>query len=331
MRQSVRSVRNAVLVVAIVGAAAVTFACLGPLRPITVRRVAGVLLHRPTERDRFFNLVAVDFGQPDLCDRIDWRADGSTGGFQAQLRTMRSACRSNRNPMPITDSMTSFVAQMRALGYTDADVAQAAYAENHELTPVYGVYLERMADDEFRARVRTGASYAEPRDRARVRPAKPVEFLYQMVAIDAPEATLCSKVSPNATFDQAGGAIGLLQSRCYLHVAFNTRDARLCDPLPAAGSFPHINESYDSREKCRETVGLYSRRDVHDTRRYGSTPFPRAADFPAILREIGYRDDTLPAVPAPTDSDYREFVLRLIRSGPPSERAEFLRRVEALQ
>lgn len=50
-----------------------------------------------------------------------------------------------------------------------------------------------------------------------------------------------------------GDAIALLQSRCYLGIASNTRDIRLCDPLPAAGSFPHINEIYNSRERCRQT------------------------------------------------------------------------------
>lgn len=61
-----------------------------------------------------------------------------------------------------------------------------------------------------------------------------------------PEAALCSKISPNATFVDEGDAIALLQSRCYLGIASNTRDIRLCDPLPAAGSFPHINEIYNS-------------------------------------------------------------------------------------
>ena len=146
-------------------------------------------------------------------------------------------------------------------------------------------------------------------------PPRPVEFMYQMVAVDAPEAALCSKISPNATFAVMGGATALLQSHCYLHIAFNTRDLRLCEPLPAAGSFPHINERYDSREHCRENVAIYSRPDYKGNATYGAARFPRAADFPGILREIGYDARTQPRVPEPTADDYWEFVSRLNHRG----------------
>jgi hypothetical protein len=127
------------------------------------------------------------------------------------------------------------------------------------------------------------------------------------------------------------GAIALLQSRCYLNIAFNTRDIRLCEPLPASGSFPHINEIYDSRESCRETVAIYSRPDYTGNSTYGSAPFPRAADLQAIMREIRYQADALPRAPELTADEYWEFVSRLIFRGSASDRAEFLRRVKALE
>jgi hypothetical protein len=220
---------------------------------------------------------------------------------------------------------------VRAAGYTDADVIQAAYDENHRAAPFYRVYEGLRANDEFRSRLRGAPGYGEPRDRARLRPAKPIEFMFQMVAVDAPEAALCSKVSPNATFADGSGATALLQSRCYLHIAYNTRDTRLCEPLPDAGSFPHINEQSDSRERCRETVAIYSRRTLESTGTYGSSPFPRAADFQVILREIGYQEAAMPPVSKPTPEDYWEFVSRLIHHEPPSAREEFLRRVYAMK
>ena len=331
-------IRRGVLV-AILAVGGMIFGCGGPLRTIVLVQAKGFVLHPPSDRDQFFNLVAMNFNQPALCNRIDWRADASTGGWSSryQVRTMRSACRSNLELPPniihaeVPDSKLTFAAQVRALGYTDADVTQAAYDENWEFTPIYPVYQDLLASNEFRSRLRAATDYGEPRDRARLRPARPVEFMYQMVAVDAPEAALCSKISPNATFAVMGGATALLQSHCYLHIAFNTHDLRLCEPLPAAGSFPHINERYDSREHCRENVAIYSRPDYKGNATYGAAPFPRAADFPGILREIGYDARTQPRVPEPTADDYWEFVSRLNHRGTAGARAEFLRRVQALE
>jgi hypothetical protein len=163
-----------------------------------------------------------------------------------------------------------------------------------------------------------------------VRPAKALEFLYQMVAVDGRETAFCSKVSPNATFVD-GDATALLRSRCYLSIAFKTHDLSLCEELPAAGSFPHMNEQYDSREHCRQTVTIYTERNMATDASYGSSPFPRATDFHDELREAGYPDNGLPSVAGPTPEDYWEFVGRLIHRAPASERAEFLRRVAAIE
>jgi hypothetical protein len=322
-----------------VATATMTFACGGSVQAIVLMPVSLVVLHQPSPRDDFFSLVAVSFKRPDLCDRIDWRADASRGGIGTgapyQFQTLRSACRRHLEGardvyVPTAPFwMEEFAAQMRGLGYTDADVIQAAYAENQAY--IHPVYRDLLANDEFRSRLRAAKGYGEPRDRARLRPATSLEFMYQMVAIDGPEAALCSKISPNATFYDLGGAMALLQSRCYLAVASNTRDIRLCEPLPAAGSFPHVNERYDSRELCRESVAIYSRPDYKGTLTSGHTPFPRAADFHSTLLEIGYRADALPPIAQPTPNDYWEFVSRLIFRGSASDRAEFLRRVETLE
>jgi len=78
-------------------------------------------------------------------------------------------------------------------------------------------------------------------------------------------------------------------------------------------------------------VAIYSRPDFKGNLSYGSTPFPRASDLQATLREIGYQTDALTKVPEATSDKYWEFVSRLIFNGSASDRAEFLRRVDALE
>lgn len=269
-------------------------------REIVLAPISATFLRMPSDRDDFFHIVAVNFQEPALCDRIAARADasdgGDWGGYESpyRIRRLRSVCRDDVKgatiTVPVSDPL--FAAQVRAVGYSDADVVQAAWDENPELTPTYERYKELLATEVFRSRVRAARSYDEPRDPGRLRPARPVEFLYQMVAIDRPEADLCSKVSPNATFRDLGGATALLQVRCHLHIAFNTRDLG----------------------------GL----------RYGPTPFPRAADLPASLSEIGYQEGELVPL-APAAEEYWEFVMRLRFRGLPADKAEFVRRVEALK
>jgi hypothetical protein len=332
MTNAPRWTRNGFLVATLLASGTV-FGC-SP-RTIVLAPISATFLRTPSDRDEFFNIVAVNFQEPALCDRIDTRADGSTGGWDSpyRIRRLRSVCRDDVKEKTITvphPPMPWFAAQVRTVGYSDADVVQAAWDENPFLTPTYDRYKELLANEVFRSRVRAARSYDEPRDPGRLRPARPVEFLYQMVAIDRPEADLCSKVSPNATVRDRGGATARLQVRCYLHIAFNTRDLGLCEALPANGSFPYPNERYESREQCRETVAIYRRPDFKSGLTYGPTLFPRAADLPAILSEIGYREGELVPL-APAAKEYWEFVVRLKYRGSPADKAEFVRRVEALK
>ena len=309
------------------------------MRTLVLQEIADRLLHPPSERDRFFFLVAVDFEQPALCGRIDGRADGSTGGGWGgdfELSTLRSECRSrlrDGGPFEVPLWMAAFVTQMRALGYTDADLAEWVYNNQHpRSTLADDLYRDLLADEGFRSRLRASASYAEPRDPARVRSATPLEILYQMVAVDAPEAVLCSRISPNATVKDLAGAPKSLQSRCQAHIAFTTLDSGWCESLPTGRSFPYIDWGYDTREDCEGIVARYRQRDARESRPYQPTRFSRAADLRQVLHDIGYPVEQLPQLPKPTDEDYWEFVSDLIFGGAPATaaRAEFLRRVAAL-
>src|SRR5260221_5600759 len=283
MTNAPRWTRNGFLVATLLASGTV-FGC-SP-RTIFLAPISATFLRMPSDRDEFFHIVAVNFQEPALCDRIAARADasdgGDWGGYESpyRIRRLRSVCRDDVKgatiTVPVSDPL--FHAQMRAVGYSDADVVQAAWDENPELTPTYDRYKELLANEVFRSRVRAARSYDEPRDPGRLRPARPVEFLYQMVAVDRPEADLCSKVSPNATARDRGGATALLQVRCHLHIAFNTRDL---------GGF-----------------------------RYGPTLFPRAADLPASLSEIGYHERELVPL-APAAQENWEFVWGLNYRGYP--------------
>jgi hypothetical protein len=117
-----------------------------------------------------------------------------------------------------------------------------------------------------------------------------------------------------------------------LHLAFNARRAALFDPLPRAGSSRFINTIYDSYERCRETVAVYSRptfkNDMHD----GPYAFAHAADFPAALQVMGYPAAvTSTLVPNPPLMIYWDFVSRLRFRASDEDRAEFVRRVIAMR
>jgi hypothetical protein len=290
---------------------------------------AAAVFHAPSDRDTFLFQVALNFKVPELCDRIDARADSQQIGA---VRSKRSVChailKGERHSVSeeVPWDMAMFAEQVRALGYSDADMRQSAHGD-----PYYGAYQQLLDSGTFRARVRGGPSYAEPRDRDRPRQANVLEFLYQKVAIDKREPALCAKISPNATFTDHGDVTVLLHSRCYLNLAFNLRDAALCQPLPAAGSFPLINEGYDSRDKCLETVKIYARPSFKSTGTYGPYPFVRADDLLVGLREIGYAASELPSIPGAEPEEYWEFVSRLKFGGPVTERAEFVRRTMAMK
>jgi len=159
-----------------------------------------------------------------------------------------------------------------------------------------------------------------------------VEFRYQMVAIDTEDANLCAKVSPNATFTDLGGRTALLRSRCFVSIAYNTKIDTPCAQLPRIGTFPHVNDQYDSLEACEKTVAIYRRPNFNSGGlRVGPSAFPRPSDFQDALRQIGYPQDARSRVPAPTPEDYWQFLSGMSRQGSDDDRRELLRKVMALR
>jgi len=281
----------------------------------------GPRLEPPTDRDNFNYLVALTFGVPALCERINPRADGGGGGSSPkgyQVQTLQSSCylslaaklydpslcdrvvpavsgrldgrkidvaycRAQNAPrlVAIPIEMAPLVGHVRALGYGDPDVAEAEWAENPLRTPTYAAYKQVRDDEAFLERLRNAASYAEARGETILRDANPLEFLYEMVAVDRLDSALCAKISPNATFSDVAGGTELLF------------------------------------QKCRES---------------SPSQFPRAADFKAALQQIGYSAADVDArIAKPTPERYWEFVSRLAQRGPEKDRDEFVRRAIALK
>jgi hypothetical protein len=285
-----------------------------------------------TMRSSCYSNLSAILHDPSLCNQVVAVRTQALDGSKEN----KADCLARKEPwdvaVPDVHNMEPFIRQLRALGYGDREVEEAEYDENQVNTKTYAAYEQLRGDSVFLQRLRAAQSYSEPRARARVRAANALEFLYEMVAVDIREPSLCARISPNATFADSGGKTALLYSRCYLYLAHNTRDAALCEPLPRAGTFPYINDIYDSFERCREAVAVYSRPDFKSDLHSGPSPFPHAADFERALQQIGYSSEyarTLVAMPSP--DAYWEFVSRLSLRGPPRDRSEFVRRVMGLR
>jgi len=231
--------------------------------------------------------------------------------------------------VPDPHNMDPFVRFMQKLGYDDRRVAEFRHREAPYNNASYTSYCKLRDNPAFLRQVQAGPGYAEPRATAKIRLARPVEYLYEMVAIDTANASLCAKVSPNATFARPGGQTALLQSECYLDLAFNLKNAVYCASLPRAGTFSFINANYDSRESCVETVAIYNRPGFNSGgAHYGPGQFPGPSDLQSALASTGYASGD--AAPKMAPDDYWEFFSELALRGSPAERAEFVRRAMTL-
>jgi hypothetical protein len=143
--------------------------------------------------------------------------------------------------------------------------------------------------------------------------------------MDANDSTVCDKISPNDTSQSPSHQTIPLRLDCYHGLAFNNRDPRFCERLPARGDLPRGARDYDSREACSRDVEIEQR---DPTSKLTSGPgFPLTFEsLRTALHDIGYDED----LPRPTDSDYEDFLQYLDRNDP-AGRAEFLRRVAALK
>ena len=285
-----------------------------------------------TLQSKCYRNLATALHDPSLCEHVrpvrSGQYDGSKIDRAYCVQGSRGTLQELATPNP--HRMDPFVEIMRRAGFGDEEVAQFMYRAP-ENNPTYEAYRTLLKDPVFLDRVRAGRSYNEARAQARIRAAHPIEFLYEMVAIDTGDAALCDKISPNATYE-AFNRTALLRSVCYLHIAFNQKNAPLCDQLPRRGSFPYVKSDWDSLEDCHKTVAIYKGITDRAGGTYGPVSFSRAAQFPPALEQIGYpKSYTESLVPRPSQNDYWMLLQDLSFNAKGAARAEILRRIMALR
>jgi TonB family protein len=284
-------------------------------------------------RPSCYQSLAWDLHEPRLCDQvIPVKTAALDGSKMDKAYCLERVSGNGSGHVAVPAFMEPFVRYMRLLGYDDARVAADRYDENPLLTETQAAYERLRTDGTFIERLRTARNFFEPPSVDTLRPARAAEFLYQMVAIDAGDADLCAKISPNATYTDPYKRTALLRSFCFVAIAYNTKNETLCARLPRYGTFPHVNNQYDSLEACEHTVAIYRRPGfdrglLHD----GPSAFPRPSDFQDALQQIGYPQDARSRVPAPTPEDYWQFLSRMKYQGSDDDRRELLRKVMALR
>ena len=106
----------------------------------------------PTDRDNFFHVVAVNFSAPELCGRINPRADGGGGAWSPagyQITSLQSSCY-----RILADAMHD-VALMQSLGYGDREVVESEYEENPENSATFEAYSQLRDDPAFLLRLQS--------------------------------------------------------------------------------------------------------------------------------------------------------------------------------
>jgi len=268
--------------------------------------------------------VAIELHDPSLCEHVKpVRIEGMDGS-----RFDAAYCRDHlfapTSVIPDPHRMGPFVHFMQQLGFGDGEVGDYIYEQSPYEHPVYSAYKELRGDRDFLARVQRGPNYNEAEAPAAIRYANPVEYLYEMLALDSNDPSLCGRISPNA----AVGKAGLLRPECYLKIAQNQRNPALCEQVHAFEKTPGAGRHY-SPEYCYKSIEGLKQPDsagFHDEPIF----FPRPRFFKEALHQLG-DDRDADALAGPSPDDYWEFLQGLAYSHDSNLRAEFLRRVRALK
>jgi hypothetical protein len=221
---------------------------------------------------------------------------------------------------------------MHAAGYEDAQVSDWLYHSSGLNSALHQTYENLRKDPAFVQQVMSGPSYNETFSMRNLRPAKSAEYLYEMMAVDGNDPSLCEKVSPNATHQWNNGTTFPLRSLCYWDIAFNRRDAALCEKLPHRGSSPLVSD-YGSEEGCVDNIAVLLRPGANMAwATSGPTVFPERTQFQDALEQIGYPQSAQAAqTPKPTGSDYQDFFFAVSRSNGNPARSDFVARVSAMK
>jgi hypothetical protein len=335
---------------------------------IAGQKAVQLRMHPAMARDDFFYVVAWNFRYPEVCQKINSQAirrdDQSSPGEPTYMQTdcyrnvaavthdpslcdhvrastlelligspfAKAKCRkqgfTTGSAFPYDEASLSQM--MQAAGYGDAVLSQYLYAQNPANSVVHSSYTTLRNDPDFLARVQAAPSYDEPFSDGSPREANSSEYLYQMLAIDAKNLALSGKISPNAKYQSHHDSGRLLRPVCYLYLAWDTRDAAVCQKLPPMGSSPHADQ-YASRESCIQNIEVLRRPDAGRFT-YGPIDFPDQTQFQQALQQIGYTPPAGVALAAtPTPEDYEDFFFAMSRANGSPEWADFITRVLAMK
>jgi hypothetical protein len=205
-----------------------------------------------TERDIFIYEVALQFKEPELCQKISPYAEGKgVGGdpgreisylqsdcyFELAGALHESSlcdkvrpiskgildgskyapewCRVSPSPPVISIVNTHTVAAwMRQLGYTDPEIYHFEYRKGLN-SPIHEAYDRLRKDSQFAGRIAAAPSFDEPTATSKSRPPNDLEYLYAMFATDANDSSVCGKISPNATRQWVNHQVIPLRLECY--------------------------------------------------------------------------------------------------------------------
>ena len=321
-------------------------------------------MHPASAQDDFFYVAGWNLEEPMICREIDPYAIGRRDQQDDNLTYMQSDCYRNvavllhepefcnqvrsagldrlvgsiftkwkcrkqnytvGTSMP--DDQQSFVQTMRAIGYGDEEVLNALYQVNPINNTTHEAFEKVQNDPAFVQRINSGSSYAESFSAQSVRPAYSLEYLYEMMAVERNDSSLCRKISPNAAFQARNRPTISMLSGCYWDLAFNLRDESICNELPLSGTSPIVPD-YNSREACVQNVAVLRRPSSNLNRATSASVFfSKPTQFQEALEQIGYASD-LAHVPRATDEDYWRFFSYLEGTHDQSPaRNEFVNRV----
>ena len=254
-------------------------------------------MHPPSARDDFYYVVAWNFRQPAICQEIDARSIGREDqrdedkgltylqsdcyrNVAAQLHDptlcshVRSAgidrlagsqiaqwkCRRQRYTWGtawLADEQ-SFIEVMRSAGYGDEQISDWLYRGNRLGGIVHGSLEKLQEDPSFMQLVNSRPDYSEAYSLQNLHLATSAEYLFQVMAVNENNPSLCKKISPGAIHRWNNGKSNPLASVCYSEIAFNRRDDSFCGKLPHLGSSP-LSSDFISYEGCMKNIEVLRR------------------------------------------------------------------------
>lgn len=308
----------------------------------------------PMEKDDFFLNVAVKFKAPGICDKINATVEGSGGAFSApgyQVSYLQSQCYfdvahetgnlslcdkvrtahkdfadgSKYSPKSCRQEASRRIASSYPVKPEVLAQLMGELGYRQEILSEYYVHNSRLEialawDHDFERRLRASPGFDEPLSEERLRQADDLEYLYYPMALDNHDPVFCAKISPNAVVLQGKVRLRFL---CFSHLAYKDGRSELCNALP---NRPISLSGAYSRDNCK-TNFLPSK----IASSWSSFPTPWFLITPQSLQhalaEIGAE---FPPTQVP-DGEYSYFFDQLLNHGDPAVRADFLRRVAALQ